>query len=86
MCVQRINDSRDQAVMEGRLVRDGEITTACAQTCPSNAIRFGNYRDRDSVLSQHRADDRAYVVFHHLNTRPGVMYMKSVDRTVDGKA
>ena len=86
LCVQRINAGKDQAVLEKRTVRDGEVTTACAQTCPSQAITFGNYKERDSRLSEHRADKRSYVVFHHLNTRPGVTYLKSVDRAESEKS
>jgi molybdopterin-containing oxidoreductase family iron-sulfur binding subunit len=86
MCVQRINEGKDQASIDGRTVRDGEVITACAQTCPSKAITFGNYKERDSRLSKNRADKRSYVVFHHLNTRPGVTYLKSVDRVESEKA
>jgi len=79
-CVQRINAAKDKAVGEGRTVRDGEITPACAQTCPSKAIVFGNHKDATSEVSKRREDPRAYWVFHHLNTRPAVTYQKSIRR------
>jgi molybdopterin-containing oxidoreductase family iron-sulfur binding subunit len=81
MCVQRINGARDTAIVEGRTIREGEFTTACAQTCPSNAITFGNYKDPESQVTKNNRDPRAYWVFHHLNTRPGVTYLKSIDRS-----
>ncbi|MCI0407602.1 MAG: 4Fe-4S dicluster domain-containing protein, partial [Acidobacteria bacterium] len=40
-CVQRINMVRNEAEVEGRPIRDGEILTACQQVCPSDAIVFG---------------------------------------------
>jgi molybdopterin-containing oxidoreductase family iron-sulfur binding subunit len=41
-CVQRIRVAKDKARAENRKVRDGEFTTACAQTCPTSAIVFGD--------------------------------------------
>jgi molybdopterin-containing oxidoreductase family iron-sulfur binding subunit len=84
-CVQRISAAKDQAAFEGRTVRDGEVTPACAQTCPSQAITFGNHKDPASRVSKQRADGRAYWVFHHLNTRPAVTYLKSIRRGETGK-
>jgi len=85
-CVQRIADARLQAGVEGRLVRDGEITPACAQTCPTQAITFGNHRESGSRVNQERAEKRAYWIFHHLNTRPAVTYLKSIERASVEKA
>jgi Fe-S-cluster-containing dehydrogenase component len=81
-CVQRINGAKDAARKDGgRVVRDGEITPACAQTCPSNAIVFGNFKDPESRLAKLQEDPRAYWVFHYLNTRPAVTYQKSILRS-----
>jgi molybdopterin-containing oxidoreductase family iron-sulfur binding subunit len=79
-CVQRIIAAKDQATTENRTVRDGEIIPACARTCPSNAIVFGNLRDRNSRVSQLHRDARAYRVLDHLYTRPAISYLKSVKR------
>jgi molybdopterin-containing oxidoreductase family iron-sulfur binding subunit len=79
-CVQRISAAKDQAIAENRTVGDGEITPACAQTCPSQAIVFGNLRDKQSRVSQLRGDARAYRVLDHLFTRPAVSYLESIRR------
>lgn len=47
-CVQRTYDAKNNARTEGRLVRDGEVQTACQQACPTNAITFGNLVDPES--------------------------------------
>ena len=77
-CVQRINEARDGARDEERLLRDGEVKPACAQTCPAQAIVFGDLNDPESRVSRAAADPRAYSVLGELNTRPAVTYLKKV--------
>ncbi len=77
-CVQRIQGGKDTAKDESRGVRDGEITPACEQTCPAQAIVFGDLNDPDSRVSRLSADARTYHVFGVLNTRPAVTYLKKV--------
>lgn len=77
-CVQRIIDAKTRARNEGRQVLDGEFTTACAQTCPTNTLIFGNLLDPNSRVSQLVNDVRAYQVLGHLNTKPAVIYLKRV--------
>ena len=84
-CVQRIRDSRDQAVVQGRHIRDGEMRTACQQTCPTDAIAFGNINDQYSEVSKLRAQPRAFRVLEVLNTKPRVSYMTKV-RNVEAPA
>ncbi|NIQ38971.1 MAG: 4Fe-4S dicluster domain-containing protein [Proteobacteria bacterium] len=79
-CVQRIVEAKNKAKNEGRKVRDGEFTTACAQTCPTNALVFGNLKDSGSRVSKMIGDPRAYQVLGHLNTKPAVIYLKKVTK------
>ena len=80
-CVQRIRGAQDQAKDDNRSVGDGDITPACAQTCPAQAIVFGDLNDPSSRVSQVSEDARAYHVFSALNARPAVAYLKKVTRT-----
>ena len=50
-CVQRIRKGKEQAEKEGRPVRDGDITPACVQSCPTSALVFGDRHDPDSRVS-----------------------------------
>ncbi len=60
-----------------RKIADGEVIPACAQTCPTNAIVFGNIDDANSEVSRWARSERAYRVFEQLGTRPAVYYLKS---------
>ena len=77
-CIQRIKDGHDTAKNEKRMIRDGEVVPACAQTCPAHAIVFGNLMDPGSRLRTLVEDRRAYQVLGYLNTKPSVIYLKKV--------
>jgi molybdopterin-containing oxidoreductase family iron-sulfur binding subunit len=74
-CIQRIRSARDTAQDEGRLIRDGEFTTACAQSCPADAITFGDLNDKDSRVAKLAGDPRAYRVFEKLGTGSSIYYL-----------
>jgi len=75
-CIQRIRAAKDKAKDEGRKVRDGEVIPACAQTCPANAIVFGNIKDKNSKVYKVAHSERVYRVFEHLGVEPSVYYLK----------
>lgn len=79
-CVQRIQDGKERARDEDRPVRDGDVSPACAQSCPAQAIVFGDLNDPASRVTQLSADARAYHALSVFNTRPAVTYLKKVDR------
>ena len=79
MCVQRIRRGVREARYDGREIQDGDILPACAQSCPTNAIVFGDLHDPESALSRMVASDRNYEVFGELGTDPGVSYLAKVD-------
>ena len=75
-CIQRIRVAKDSAKDEGRLVQDGEATPACAQTCPADAIVFGNILDPESKVAKMAKSDKAYRELEFFNTKPAVSYLK----------
>jgi molybdopterin-containing oxidoreductase family iron-sulfur binding subunit len=77
-CVQRIQAAKDRAKDEGRALRDGDVVPACAQTCPTDAIVFGDLHDPTSRVAWRARDPRGYHVLAELDTRPAVTYLKKV--------
>jgi molybdopterin-containing oxidoreductase family iron-sulfur binding subunit len=77
-CIQRIKEARTRAKNENRPIREGEITPACVQTCPTDALVFGNLMDKDSRVRRLCDDPRAYQAMGYLNTKPAVIYLKKV--------
>ena len=74
-CVQRIGEARIEAKKGGRLIADGDIITACQQSCPSEAIVFGNIADKASKVHTMRNDPRSYLLLEELQTRPRTSHL-----------
>ncbi len=85
-CVQRIRFAQNDARVRGIALTDGAITPACAQTCPSGAIVFGDAHEPGSRLNHSKRDARGYTVFEQLNTKPGITYLSRVVHTAAGEA
>jgi hypothetical protein len=57
-------------------IRDGEITPACQQACPAEAIVFGDLNDPESrVRRQHDEKTAAYGMLAELNVKPRTKYL-----------
>ena len=88
----RINEQRsagvkrdfitDADLRQRRRVQDGEVEPACVQSCPTEAMVFGDSTDPDSKVSQVMNNPRAYTVLKELNTSPSIVYLKKVQEDV----
>jgi molybdopterin-containing oxidoreductase family iron-sulfur binding subunit len=76
-CVQRVNRAKIETRKEtgSRKPPDGTVKTACQQACPADAISFGDLTDRESVVSQHKMNERNYVMLEEINVRPRTSYL-----------
>ena len=85
-CVQRIQDATIAARTRGQFPADGVIQPACQQSCPAQAIVFGDRNDPNSAVAQARGNPRHYLVLEELNVRPAVGYLTLVRDRVAEKA
>jgi molybdopterin-containing oxidoreductase family iron-sulfur binding subunit len=86
MCVQRIQAGKLEAKKAGVRPKDGSINTACAQSCPTNAITFGDLNDQQSKVAEMEQDSRKYEVLEVIGVKPSVFYMTKVWNREDENA
>jgi molybdopterin-containing oxidoreductase family iron-sulfur binding subunit len=79
-CVQRLQEAKIAARRRGEQLHDGDVQTACQQSCPAQAILFGDLKEKDpkSRVAQLRDDPRHYHALAELNIGPAVGYLKVV--------
>ncbi len=77
-CVQKIQAGKLVAKNEGRPVVDGDVTTACSDVCPTNAITVGDWNDLTSKVRQSSEDKRAYQALEEVGIKPNVWYKVKV--------
>ena len=82
-CVQRLHEARISARERGEQIKDGAAQTACQQSCPAQAIYFGDLNDPKSQVSRMMANPRRYRVLEELNIRPAVGYLSLVRNCPD---
>jgi molybdopterin-containing oxidoreductase family iron-sulfur binding subunit len=75
-CVQRIKSAEILAESEKRELKDGEFTTACAQSCASKALVFGDLNDPNSEVTRMATSNRATKLLGELGTKPNVTYLE----------
>jgi Fe-S-cluster-containing dehydrogenase component len=95
-CVQRIQAGKLEARKEGRRPKDGEIVTACASACPTDALVFGDMNDPESriskmleirdteadyIITKELGEPRAYHVLEEIGTKPNVTYLTKIRNT-----
>jgi MoCo/4Fe-4S cofactor protein with predicted Tat translocation signal len=84
LCVQRIQAGKLAAKVESRMVKDGEIETACQEACPTNAIVFGDFNDSEGKMAERATNARGYYLLEEVGVKPNIVYQTKV-RNLDEK-
>ncbi len=77
-CVQRLQEGKLSAKIEGRKLEDEDVMVACEQACATNAIVFGDMNDPNSAVTNLKATKRAYIVIEETNVGSSVSYLMKV--------
>ncbi len=74
-CVQRISAAEIQAAADDKPIKDGDLKTACAQSCPATALVFGDLNDPESAVSRLSRSPRGSQLLGELGTKPKKTYL-----------
>lgn len=77
-CIQRIQEGKLSAKVEGRKLQDSDVITACSQACPTGAITFGDDNDSNSAVYKLQRTKRSYVALEETNVRSSINYLMKV--------
>ncbi len=78
-CIHRLQKAKEQAAVEKRELRDEDYVPACAESCPTRAISFGDMGNPTSKVSQLKRNPRAFAVGEDLGIEPKVYYLSEVE-------
>jgi molybdopterin-containing oxidoreductase family iron-sulfur binding subunit len=77
-CVQRIQEGKIAALRESREMKDGDVISACAQACPTQAIVFGDLNDKAALVTRLYNSNRGYHLLAELGTHPRTLHLGKV--------
>src|SRR5690606_8382339 len=83
-CVQRLQEGKLHAKLEGRPLKDSDVSTACQRACAGDCITFGNVNDPESAIFKTRYEDnkeRNFYVLEYLHILPNVSYLSKIRNT-----
>ncbi|MFZ1703705.1 MAG: 4Fe-4S dicluster domain-containing protein [Saprospiraceae bacterium] len=78
-CVQRIQEGKLAAKVEGRSLMDSDVKTACQTSCPTGAITFGDMNHKDDLLVNKLESPLNYIALEEINVRSSVTYTMKVN-------
>jgi len=80
-CIQRIMDAREEAIRQNIPLKGSDVKTACQNACGTEAIKFGNIKDKNEEFYKYRNHKLGYYVLEELNVKPNVTYLAKLRNT-----
>lgn len=80
-CVERIDTAQRTGLLPGV---DPDVTPACAVSCITQAIRFGDFEDPDSEVSRLAQANRHFQMHAELGNDPQIKYLYEVPQSMPG--
>ncbi len=81
-CIERIDDAVERGLTPGISL---ESTPACAASCISQALKFGDMDDPDSDVSRLVRENDTFQMHEELGTNPRVRYLYEVPEVMPGR-
>jgi molybdopterin-containing oxidoreductase family iron-sulfur binding subunit len=81
-CYHRLQAAKERARAEKRPVRDSDYQPACVQSCPADAMTFGDLDDELSPVAQLSKSARSTRMLEHLGTEPKVYFLERRDAEI----
>ena len=78
LCIQMTQTTILEAKKDGRVIKDGEFSTACVNACPTGAFSFGDMNDKTSEVRALFSTNRRYTLLEEIGTKPNVFYHTKV--------
>ncbi len=75
-CHHKLMNAKERARAEGRELSADDYVPACVQTCPPEAMVFGDLDDPHSAVAALAASPRAFRWMEDLGTKPKVVYLR----------
>jgi len=75
-CHHRLMQAKEAVRAAGRELGPDDYVPACVQTCPAEAMVFGDLDDPFSAATAAAASPRAFRLMEDLGTRPKVVYLR----------
>ena len=78
MCIQMTQNTILEAKKDGRVIMDGEFSTACVNACSTGSLKFGDMNDKKSEIRALYSTNRRYTLLEEIGTKPNVFYHTKV--------
>ena len=78
-CIHRLQKAKEQAAAENRDLAEGDYVPACVESCPTQAITFGDLDDETSAVYALTKSPRAFRLLEDLGTEPKVYYLSEME-------